>query len=115
MRSVFRILPPFALPLAGTAVSQAPLSRLTYQVPAGWTSSGSGGAVTLARSVDLGFGQKQAFRITIGAPGSVAGNPVDAFRALWKATIGAMSTTQFYPLPLRVRLRGGATLLYDGT
>ena len=95
--------------------TQAAASRLIYQVPAGWTSAESGGAVTLARTVDLGFGQKQEFRITIGTPESVAGNPVDTFHALWRRTIGGMFATQFHPLPLRVRLRGGAALLYDGT
>lgn len=90
-------------------------ARLTYQVPAGWSRSGSGGAVTLARTVDLGFGQKQAFRITIGAAESVAGNPVETFQALWRRLIGSIFVTQFHPLPLRVRLRGGAMLLYDGT
>jgi hypothetical protein len=88
--------------------SQAPVSRLTYQVPAGWSRAESGGAVTLARTVDLGFGQQQRFRITIGAQVSLAGNPLDTFHALWRTTIGSMFDTQFHPLPLRVRLQGGA-------
>ncbi|MBZ5562875.1 MAG: hypothetical protein LAP13_10675 [Acidobacteriia bacterium] len=102
---------------AGPATSpkQAPVSNLTYQVPAGWSRTESSGAVTLARTVDLGFGQRQEFRIVIMPQESVAGNPVYTYQALWRRLIGGISTTQFHPLPLRVRLRGGAAMLYDGT
>ncbi len=44
----------------------------------------------------------------------VQGAPVQTFMTLWKRLIEPVFDSSLRPLPLRVRLRNGATLLYDG-
>ncbi|MGA2262948.1 MAG: hypothetical protein ABSH28_16140 [Acidobacteriota bacterium] len=92
----------------------SPATRLTFDVPAGWNRTEISGLVTLVRVEDLGFGKKNEFRIISLAPERSAGNPVESFQALWNKHVGGVFVTSMHPLPVRVRLRTGATLLYDG-
>jgi hypothetical protein len=93
---------------------RGPVSRVTYQVPAGWSRSESNGTVTLARVVDLGFGVKQDFRLVVMPQEGTAGSALQTYQSLWSRYVGAIFASPVQPLPLRVRLPGGAVLLYDG-
>lgn len=88
--------------------------RLSYQVPAGWSRSESNGTVTLARVVELGFGVKQDFRLVIMPQERTSGAAISTYNAMWSRYTGAIFAAPAPPLPLRVRLAGGATLFYDG-
>ncbi len=85
----------------------------TYQIPNGWSRSESGGTVTLSQVVNLGFGVKQDFRLVIMPLERTSGNLLPAFLELWHRYVGAIFISPGPPLPLRVRVAGGA-LLFDG-
>jgi hypothetical protein len=92
----------------------SPATRFIFDVPAGWNRTEISGLVTLVRVEDLGFGKKNEFRIISLAPERSAGNPIESFQALWNKHVAGVFVTSMHPLPVRVRLRTGATLLYDG-
>ncbi|MBI1787283.1 MAG: hypothetical protein HYR60_06985 [Acidobacteria bacterium] len=98
----------------GREGTRAPVSRFTYQIPAGWSRAESGGTVTLARVVDLGFGVKRDYRLVILPLERIAGTALETYHALWRRVIGGIFLSRTHPLPLRVRLPGGAALFYDG-
>jgi hypothetical protein len=93
--------------------SRAPGLGASYQIPAGWSRTESNGTVTLSQIVNLGFGLKQDFRLVIMPMERTSGAPLETYFALWKRYVGAIFASPAPPLPLRVRVVGGA-LLYDG-
>ena len=90
------------------------VSRMTYQIPSGWSRTDSNGTVILARVVDLGWGLKQDFRLVILPTERTSGTALQTYQTLWRRFVGAIFNSEAQPLPLRVRLSSGAALLYDG-
>jgi hypothetical protein len=105
-----------SLPFNSTAPEPlpGPVSAMTYQIPAGWNRTESNGTVILTRLVDLGFGVKRDFRLVIMPQEKTSGTALQTYLSLWGRYIGAIFAAPVQPLPLRVRLPGGAALLYDG-
>jgi hypothetical protein len=105
-------------PAASIATAEPPASGaiadVAYNPPSGWTRSKSGDATLLVRTIDLGFGLKNDFRLMVFPAERVQGSPAQTFSALWKRLIEPVFVSTMRPLPLRVRLRSGAALLYDG-
>ena len=90
------------------------LGVLSVPTPKGWHRSERDGLIILEREIDLGFGQKNLFRLIFASPVRARESALATFQTLWKEFAGATFDTPIRPLPLRVRLKNGATLLYDG-
>jgi hypothetical protein len=103
---------------AATQTSETPLSPtsagLTCPTPASWQRVETGGRLTIERVEDLGFGQKNLFRLTFLHPVLAKGGAFRIFNTLWKQVAPQTFAEPIQPLPLRMRLKSGASLFYDG-
>jgi hypothetical protein len=92
----------------------AAFSGPTCPTPAGWRRIEADGALKLERVDDLGFGQKNLFRVTFLPPVRAQRSASATFDTLFRQVAAANFQAPIHPLPLRVRLKRGASLLYDG-
>lgn len=98
-------------PATPAAASSSPAS-LSWSVPAGWTRAARGSTIVLTSPPNEMSGQRNVLEVL---PAERAqGTPVQTFAALWQRLIGPRFDTALHPLPLRVRLAGGAMLIFDG-
>lgn len=109
------------LRIEGAAVMPSPAAApiaafaLSCPTPAGWRrSGGDGGVLVVERVEDLGFGLQRLSRLVFLPPVKAPGTAAQAFASLSGPLFAQTFTATARPLPLRVRLKSGATLLYDG-
>jgi hypothetical protein len=104
---------PVSVATAGASTSGG-TAAVSYDPPSGWSRSTSGSATLFVRTIDLGFGMKNDYRLFVFPAERVQASAMQTFSSLWKRMIEPAFNSALRPLPLRVRLRSGAALLYDG-
>jgi hypothetical protein len=104
----------FAIILFAATASADTLGDLSVSVPAGWQSSVSGDLLVVERIVDVGWGQQEVYRLVFHPPEAARDSAAATFDALYSPLASAAFASPARPLPIRVRLSSGATLLYDG-
>ena len=108
-------LPETSAPGATTGASASTaIAAVSYDPPSRWSRSKSGNATLFVRTEDLGFGLKNDYRLLVFPAERVQAPPTQTFLTLWKRMIEPAFNSSLRPLPLRVRLKNGAALLYDG-
>ncbi len=101
-------------PAQATGPSASAVASVSYNPPPGWSQSKSGNATLFVRTKDLGFGLKNDYRLLVFPAEPVQASPTQMFAALWERLVQPVFNSSLRPLPLRVRLRNGAALFYDG-
>jgi hypothetical protein len=89
-------------------------ANVFYNPPPGWSRSMNGNATLFVRTKDLGFGLKNDYRLLVFPAERVQASPTQMFATLWERLVQPVFNSSLRPLPLRVRLRNGAALFYDG-
>jgi hypothetical protein len=104
-----------AKPIPAASPTPAAAFALTCPTPPGWRqSSGEGGVRVVERVEDLGFGLQRLSRLVFLPPVKAPDAAAQTFVTLSGPLAAQTFTATARPLPLRVRLKSGATLLYDG-
>jgi hypothetical protein len=105
--------PAATAPSSPASTNRGP-SGLTVPTPENWQRADADGVVKLERIIDLGWNLKNEFRMVFSAPMPAGETPLATFTALYPQFAGAAFASVRPPLPLRVRLKSGAVLLFDG-